>query len=421
MGTTTTAAHDLWRLAAEAERRRIRILVEPISGEHFATSASDPGILYRVTGFSCTCKGFLHWQRCTHHAALLSQIGWLPDPEPDPLPPAPAAADPEPPEPIDAACPGEGDRTIRLGGELRVRAAAPAGESAMAKTPVAAPTPLVTREERAAGLAATIDAAIGRLAEQLGAGHTAEFLEALRFYGRFWRYSPTNALLIKAQCPHATRVAGLRVWNELGYSVKKGEKAIYIWCPILKTERDAVTGERVETVVGFRPGPVFDASQLKEIAEKPLPEVFAPLPDDCEPLYRRVAARVEAEGIAVAEAPLPPGVQGVSTGGAITIRPGLDSRNRLFVLLHELAHELAHQGPRQGAKPAAQRELEAEAVAFVVAAVLGLEIPTSRDYLLHWTGSAEQLKASLGTVQRLVRRVLAIVEEPRGDRVAVAA
>lgn len=102
---TNTTATDLWRLADEAERRKIRILIEPISGEHFATSASDPALLYRVTGFSCTCKGFVHWQRCTHHAALLAHLGWLPDPEPDPLPPAPAAADPGMPEPILVACP----------------------------------------------------------------------------------------------------------------------------------------------------------------------------------------------------------------------------------------------------------------------------------------------------------------------------
>ncbi len=94
MASTTAVPMDFWRLAEEAERRGIRILVEPISGEHFATSSSRANVLYRLTGFSCTCKGFLHWQRCTHHSLLLAQLGWLPDPEPepDPVPPAPALA-----------------------------------------------------------------------------------------------------------------------------------------------------------------------------------------------------------------------------------------------------------------------------------------------------------------------------------------
>lgn len=98
MASTVATPLDLWRLAEEAERRGIKILVEPISGEHFATSATDPTTLYRVTGFSCTCKGFLAWQRCTHHSLLLAQLGWLPDPhpepDPDPTPGAPAQGAP---------------------------------------------------------------------------------------------------------------------------------------------------------------------------------------------------------------------------------------------------------------------------------------------------------------------------------------
>ena len=96
MGSTVATPLDFWRLAEEAEHRGIRILVEPISGEHFATSASQANILYRLTHYSCTCKGFLRWQRCTHHSLLLAQLGWLPDPgpesepDPDPSPASPA-------------------------------------------------------------------------------------------------------------------------------------------------------------------------------------------------------------------------------------------------------------------------------------------------------------------------------------------
>src|SRR5262249_52044678 len=78
------------------------------------------------------------------------------------------------------------------------------------------------RARRADGLKATIDAAVERLAERLAAGHSAEFLRVMAFYARFHKYSWNNALLILAQCPHATRVAGMRTWNELNYSVSKG-------------------------------------------------------------------------------------------------------------------------------------------------------------------------------------------------------
>ncbi len=79
----------LVRLAAEARRREIHILVEPISGEHFATSSSDPSQLYRLTHYSCSCRGFAHHQRCTHYALLLDCLGWLPE---SPTPPTPAVA-----------------------------------------------------------------------------------------------------------------------------------------------------------------------------------------------------------------------------------------------------------------------------------------------------------------------------------------
>ena len=114
MGRPTTPL-DLWRLAEQAERNGIRILREPFSNEHFATSGSDPTILHRLTHLSCSCRGFMVWQRCQHHALFLAQLGWLPDvaddePEPDPSPAAPAL-----PVPSRGRCPAcDGRGTERL-------------------------------------------------------------------------------------------------------------------------------------------------------------------------------------------------------------------------------------------------------------------------------------------------------------------
>ncbi len=200
--------------------------------------------------------------------------------------------------------------------------------------------------------------------------------------------------------------------------MRAGERAIWLWAPVLRKGVEAATGEEKERLVAFKPAPVFDASQLANLDEKPLPTFFTPLPDDVEPLYQQVRARIEAERIVVEERPLPMGVQGVSLGGAIFIRRGLDSRNRLAVLLHELAHELAHRGEAQRAKPLALRELEAESTAYVVGAALGLDIPHSSDYLLGHGLDAAALRASLGTIQALARRVLAVVDSDREEPVA---
>ena len=94
MTSAMRLAETLWRLAEEAERRGVKILHEPISNEQYALSGSDPTRLYRLTHWSCSCRGFMRWQRCGHWALFLAQLGWLPeiDPEPDPAPPVPAMA-----------------------------------------------------------------------------------------------------------------------------------------------------------------------------------------------------------------------------------------------------------------------------------------------------------------------------------------
>ena len=463
MGTTAALARDLWRLAEQAERNGIRILVEPISCEHYATSASDSGRLYRLTHWSCTCKGFMAWQRCQHYALPLAQLGYLPDPESDPDPSAPAAA--AAPTVVCPACRGRGAELVEATsgdwyrvpcwrcegrgevapgeepGDLTGDAdrdeppgdggrpslaimppARPAAEEARGEDRApgqdAPPPPLalVPQAERAQALAATVDAAVAHLAEQLGRGHTAEFLAVLAFYARFRRYSLANTLLIQAQEPRASLVAGLRHWNRMGYRVRAGSKAIWIWAPILRKETDAATGEEVEVAVGFRPAPVFADTQLEGLAERPLPTPFAPLPDDAEGLYRAIKGRVEAAGIAVEERPLPAGVQGASLGGRVVLRPGLDSRSRLLTLVHEVCHEVAHQAEGEPEKPRQVRELEAESVAYVVGTVLGVPSPFSADYLLGYGLGAEDLKAALGTVQRLVREVLSVVGDPNREQ-----
>ncbi len=82
-----TTPADLWRLAEQARANGVRLLSEGLSGERFATSATDPNTVYRLTAYSCTCRGFTHHQRCQHHALLLAELEWLPAPvEPVPAP-----------------------------------------------------------------------------------------------------------------------------------------------------------------------------------------------------------------------------------------------------------------------------------------------------------------------------------------------
>ncbi len=80
----TQRAEDLARLAGQAERKGVRILVDHRTAAHVATSASDPSRCYQVDAErGCTCRGYQTWQRCQHHSLLLSELGQLPDLEPD--------------------------------------------------------------------------------------------------------------------------------------------------------------------------------------------------------------------------------------------------------------------------------------------------------------------------------------------------
>ncbi len=80
--------HDeaICRLADKALELGVQIYRTP-DGRHWATSISQPGTLHYVTGHSCDCQGFIRHQRCSHHAALLAHMGWLPE---LPTPPTPA-------------------------------------------------------------------------------------------------------------------------------------------------------------------------------------------------------------------------------------------------------------------------------------------------------------------------------------------
>ncbi len=48
------------------------------TGQHVATSASDPTRCYHVDAErGCTCKGYGAWGRCQHHSLLLAELGRL--------------------------------------------------------------------------------------------------------------------------------------------------------------------------------------------------------------------------------------------------------------------------------------------------------------------------------------------------------
>ena len=249
-----------------------------------------------------------------------------------------------------------------------------------------------------------------------------EFARYLRFSARFHGYSARNCLLILAQRPGASRVAGYRRWQEMGRQVRRGEEGIKILAPISRTVEDEGTGEKVRALVGFKVASVFDVSQTDG---EPLPE--APRPEDLAPVdpagvasrvYEGLSRFCEAEGVAVEMEDRRPGEYGSyeRKERRIVLNRALSEVERAATLAHELAHHLLHHGD-VGRTTKATRETEAEGVSFAVFSYFGFD--TSRftfAYVAHYAGEPEILKASLDRIQKATHELIEVVERaPAGE------
>src|SRR5712691_8086610 len=261
-------------------------------------------------------------------------------------------------------------------------------------------------DEKARQLA---EEALNRLAADLEAGRSDALKAYLAAAGRFHKYSWGNVLLINAQRPTATRVAEFHAWHQMERSVRKGEKGIMIFAPILVKDRSqapevsAAKPNEAFRLSGFRTAYVFDVEQTEG---RPLPE-FARTAGDPKDFGDKLKAIVARQGIALEyDAGIAP-AYGVSTGGRIRLLPSLSAAEEFSVLAHELAHELLHHGKDVPRLSKTVRETQAEAVAFVVCRGIGLETKTAAsDYIALYNGDKNTLAESLHAIQNTSARIL---------------
>jgi hypothetical protein len=106
--------------------------------------------------------------------------------------------------------------------------------------------------------------ALRRLAAELETGRSKALTNYLALMSRLRTQSWSNVLLIAAQRPGATRVAGCHTWNTLGRVVTKGEKGIVIFAPV-SGRQEATRSQASHKDNAFRPpgsraAYVFDVS-----------------------------------------------------------------------------------------------------------------------------------------------------------------
>lgn len=274
-----------------------------------------------------------------------------------------------------------------------------------------------------------IKQAVDYLIQQLEAGKSETLTAYLNAMARFHSYSFGNILQIARQRPTATRVAGIRKWNEMGRFVKKGEKGIQILAPMTGFRRrmngDSDLEQEPDTkpqpvLIGFRAVYVFDVAQTQGAD---LPEFEHTITGEVGEHRDRLIDFLAQQNIALEFNEKIAPALGVSYGGKIALLPGQSKAEEFVSLVHETAHELLHKAERRTMTTQTVRETEAEAVAFIVGQAVGLEMGSaSSDYIQMYAGNAALLAESLEVIQRTASTILRAIrpEEAPAEQFAAA-
>jgi hypothetical protein len=234
-----------------------------------------------------------------------------------------------------------------------------------------------------------------------------ELRKYLKFQGMFHKYSASNLFSIMLHCPEATRVAGYRAWQKAKRNVKKGEKGIPIFAPVIASKLHQ--GQMRNEVVAFTVVYVFDISQTEG---EDIPESGNwHATEKNEEVKRMLLALCKTLNIEEIEVELPGDTQGLSAKGRVLIDPSTGTRT----LIHESAHELMHHEPTVRVSRAIG-ELEAESVAYVVGTYFGLGDEGVVNYLAIWGADGESIKKCMDRIHSCSKKIISTIE-PQKDMV----
>lgn len=263
---------------------------------------------------------------------------------------------------------------------------------------------------------------------------------------RFHRYSLNNVMLIHAQKPDATLVAGFNKWkNSFGRHVRKGEKGIQILAPtpykikqeeqkldpdtklpLLDENGEPVTEEKEITIPMFKVVSVFDISQTDG---KPLPQISSTLTGDVAEYEVFLEALHRTSPVPISFQAMEPGMDGyfAPKKQKIFLREGMSQVQTICAAVHEIAHsklhdyehmtELADDGETilvPGEKSRNTEEVEAESVSYAVCQYFGIETAeNSFGYIAAWSQGKElkELRASLETINKTSSELITGIEK----------
>jgi len=261
----------------------------------------------------------------------------------------------------------------------------------------------------------TIEEAYNQLQERFRSFETGDdWKRFLAFSARFRQYSLCNTVLIYQQRPTASFVAGFNKWKEMNRYVRKGEKGIHIFAPIIRKVSDEKDPEvSRERLTGFKLTSIFDLSQT-EGEEVPIPVSIKGLEDQegADALRERLLAAVQ-DVIPVSFVPLPLGFHGFYDikARSIALSNGDTALQNVKTLFHELAHHL-HETTFPGDETKDQKEFIAESAAFIACSAMGIDSTEyTIPYLKTWLNDFSAFSKMRSKIEKISSKLLSLTEE----------
>lgn len=265
-------------------------------------------------------------------------------------------------------------------------------------------------------------------------------LEEMKFFCKSWqtgmylglhKYSFFNYCIANMQLKDLNKtltvIAPFNVWKDKGICVNKGEKAIHIFAPIIKTwktEKENDKGEKVEenhkAIRGFRLVPVFDICQTNgtvDMLEKTEGGllgtwVLGESVVDFKSIIEKL--QINLKSYAVSER----GENGYTDGNIIAVLEKTENE-MIATLIHEIAHFNMHFSKTDNEKVDKEtREVEAESVSYLVCSAIGLENTKAPLYIKGWGNFTDTVRIKkIMTVTEKIISMLLSTESTESDTV----
>jgi len=233
-----------------------------------------------------------------------------------------------------------------------------------------------------------------------------QYQEMLDSMVKFHTYSFYNQMILMFH--KCSQVAGYKRWQELGRSVKKGSKAVWILAPAYYKKKVTVKneeGEEEEEEVRklyFRSVPVFDISDTEG------EEIERGLTTRSKVNFSEAKEAAEKLGFSIRMKPLEIAIGGYIKEKAITLNSNLNDTEHVGTLIHELGHGLLeHTNSKNGELATEVKEQQAETVTYLACHILGVR-RECEFYLRSWNLSKNIVK-DFQTLDKVAKEIIGAI------------